>query len=334
MIADIFSGEPQRPVIVAEIGANHLQDLERAKSLVRLAGTSGADAVKFQCFRPDTMTVNVDNEYTRITDGPWAGQTLWQLYEKTYMPWEWHKPLAEIALDMGMEWFSTAYDIEGADYLMAHDPKPAAIKISSFEANDYGLIAYVAKNSDLPLIVSTGLIGDDDLYDYPDHRDMMLMHCVSKYPAIPRDMHLSRIDCLNQLRVFGHIGLSCHSRDDRVSIMATALGVEMIEVHFTDDRGRKTDDSAFSYEPHELLELRNTTEVAWEAMGWEEGFVPSQENSRWARSIFAVKDIECGDEFAVDNIRSLRGAGGKSPTNLPYLIGQRAERSYKKGEPV
>ena len=153
-------GGNSSPYVIAELSANHNGKLDTALRIIKEAKNSGADAVKLQTYRPDTITLDCDNEDFRITDGLWKGRTLYDLYGEAHMPWKWHAPLFEHAQKLGITIFSSPFDESAIDLLERLDAP--AYKIASFEAVDTSLIKYAAATGK-PLIISTGMADADEI---------------------------------------------------------------------------------------------------------------------------------------------------------------------------
>lgn len=325
--------------LVAEVSANHGQCLKRAVKMIKVAKESGADAVKFQAGRPDTLTINVDNKYFRIKHPQWGGQTLYELYEKTYTPWEWFKELKQIADDLGIMFFATAFDKTSVDFL--EQLNVPVHKIASFELVDLPLIEYAAKTQK-PLILSTGMADICEIQEAVNTarqagaKEIILLKCVSSYPASPEDMNLKTIPHMKEF--FNcPVGLSDHSLGIGVSLCAVALGAAAIEKHFTLSRKTKTLDSFFSIEPPELKSLVESIRVVEKAIGNVHYGTTDQEKKNkemFGRSLFVVEDIKAGEVFTEDNIRSIRPGHGLSPKYLKDILGKTARKDIKKGRPL
>ena len=324
--------------IVAEISANHGQSLDRAIAMIKEAKRCGVDAVKFQAYTPDTITIDVDNKYFRIKHAKWSGQTLYQLYKKAYTPWGWFKKLKKAADDAGLVFFATAFDKTSVDFL--EDLGVPLHKIASFELVDLPLIEYVAKTKK-PMMISTGMATIPEIKSAVNTakrhgtKDITLLKCVSSYPADPEDMNLSTIRDMKK-RFNCRVGLSDHTLGIATVIAAASLGAEVIEKHFTLSRRVKTPDSFFSIEPKELRELVNAVRIAEKAVGnIHYGLTRDEKESRiFRRSLFVVKDTKKGDIFTSENIRSIRPANGMEPRYLKTVLGKTAKRDIKKGTPV
>jgi len=324
--------------IIAEISANHGGSLKRAVSLIKEAKKSGADAVKFQTYTPDTLTINAHNKYFRIKHPEWGGQTLYKLYKSAYTPWNWFKRLKRIADDEGIMLFSTAFDRKAVDFLQ--DLGVPIHKIASFELGDLPLIEYIAKTKK-PLILSTGISTFSEIKEaVKAARDngakkIILLKCVSSYPAKPTEMNLNTL--AHMKKVFRcPIGLSDHTLDLGTSIAAVSLGAKAIERHFTLSRHVKTPDSFFSLEPGQFRSLVENIRIAEKSLGRiHYGLTPDEKKNRiFKRSLFAVKDIKKGEVFTEKEIRSIRPAYGLKPKYLGYILGKLAKKNIKKGTPL
>ena len=324
--------------IIAEISANHGQDFDRAVRLIREAKECGADAVKFQAYTPDTMTINADNKYFRIKHPQWGGQTLYELYKKAHTPWKWFKKLKKVADDLGILFFATAFDKTSVDFL--EELNVRFHKISSFELVDLPLIEYAAKTKK-PLILSTGMATISEIEEAVDTarnagaKEIVLLKCVSSYPASPEEMNLRTISHMKEL--FGcPVGLSDHTLGIGASVCAVALGADVIEKHFTLSRKVKTPDSFFSIEPEELKQLVESIRIAEQALGRVHyGLTEEERKSKiFRRSLFVVEDIKKGEVFSQENVKSIRPANGLEPKYIGAVLGRRAMVDIKCGTPL
>ncbi len=332
----IGAGHPA--LIVAELSANHGGSLDRALELVRLAHDAGADAIKLQTYRPDTMTIDCTAPWFRVQGGLWHGRTLWDLYTEAHTPWEWHEPLFAEARRCGLLAFSTPFDATSVDFLERFNLP--CYKIASFEVGDLPLLERVAETK-RPVIVSTGMASLDEIEQAVATLrnggcpNVILLSCVSAYPAEPRDFKLRNLPMLAD-RFDVHAGLSDHSSGSLVAVTATALGARVIEKHFCRRRSDGGPDAAFSAEPEEFADLvravRNT-----ESMLQSSGLGPSlaEEGSLvFRRSLFAVRDIAPGELFTSENVRVIRPGFGLPPGDLPRVLGRTAATALQRGTPL
>jgi len=324
--------------IVAEISANHGQDFNRAVSLIKEAKRCGADAVKFQCYTPDTLTINCNNKYFKVKHHKWGGQTLYQLYQKAYTPWNWFKELKKIAEDLGIIFFATSFDKKSVDFLENLDVP--IHKIASFELIDLPLIEYIAKTKK-PLILSTGMATLKEIKEAIDTakkagaKDIILLKCVSSYPAKPEEMNLITIQDMKK-RFKLPVGLSDHTLNITTSIVAISLGAKLIEKHFTLSREINTPDNFFSLEPKEFEELVKNIKIVESLIG-KIHYGPTKGEKielKNRRSLFAIKDIKKGEPFTEENIRSIRPSFGLPPKYLKLILGKKAKKDIKMGTPL
>ena len=331
-------GRGARPYLIAELSANHNGSLERAKKLIDLAHGAGADAVKIQTYRPDTITLNVDTEDFVNRGGLWDGRTLYELYEEAHLPWEWHEPLFRHARELGITIFSSPFDHTAVDLLESLGAP--AYKIASFEAIDLPLIARVAKTGK-PMIISTGMASLEEIAEAvacargAGCRELVLLKCTSSYPATPEFTNVLTIP--NMRSSFGcEIGLSDHTLGVGCAAAAVAHGACVVEKHFTADRSEGGVDSAFSMEPAEFRQLVDECTRAWESLGGiSYGPTPAERGSlKFRRSIYVAEDIRAGEVLTEKNIRCVRPGRGLPPKFYDLLLGRKAARDATKGTPM
>ena len=331
-------GTSSPPYVIAELSANHNGKLETALTIVEEAHKAGAAAVKLQTYKPDTITLNANSDDFMIHGGLWDGQSLYGLYEKAHMPWEWHKPLFEHAHKLGITIFSSPFDTTAVDLL--EDLNAPAYKIASFEAIDLPLIQYVARTGK-PMIISTGMADAEEIQEAIDAarsggcKELAILHCVSGYPAPAEDYNLHTIT--DMMARFGLVtGLSDHTLDNTTAIASVALGASIIEKHFTLNRNGGGPDDSFSLEPADLKALCQGAKTAWQALGQVNYARKSSEqaNVKFRRSLYFVNDLETGDVVTAQDIRSVRPGYGLAPKHLDAVIGKKVTRPIRAATPV
>ncbi len=326
------------PYVIAELSANHNGDYETARKIIEAAVQSGADAVKIQTYRPDTITIDCDREDFRVHGGLWDGSTLYDLYEEAHMPWEWHAPLFEHASKLGITIFSSPFDSTAVDLL--EDLNAPAYKIASFELVDLPLIKYVASTGK-PMILSTGMADEKEIQEAIDVareggcKEIAILHCVSGYPAPAEDYNLRVIP--DMIQRFGLVtGLSDHTLDNTTAIVSIAMGASMLEKHFTLDRNGGGPDDSFSLEPEQLKQLCEQSRVAWESLGRVnyERKKSEQENAKFRRSLYVVKDIKAGEIITKENVKSIRPGFGLAPKFYEQVMGRTVSCDISFGTPL
>jgi pseudaminic acid synthase len=326
------------PYVIAELSANHNGRLDKALELVRQAKACGADAVKLQTYTPDTITLPSDAPDFCIQGGLWDGKTLYELYREAHTPWDWHKPLFELAAQLDITMFSSPFDRTAVDLLEnLHAP---AYKIASFEAIDLPLIRYAASTGK-PMIISTGMADEQEIHEaIAAARDggcqaLAILHCVSGYPAPAADYNLRTLSDMQQ-RFGVPVGLSDHTLDNTTAIASVALGACIIEKHFTLDRSGGGPDDSFSLEPAELVQLCQGARTAWEALGRVDYGLQSSEraNVKFRRSLYFVKDMAAGEVVSAEAFRSVRPGYGAAPKWSEFVVGKRLKRAVPRHHPL
>ncbi len=329
----------KRVFIVAELSANHRQDINIAKETIYAMKESGADAVKLQTYTPDTITIDCDNEYFRIKQGTlWDGKTLYELYKEAYTPWEWHYELKELAKKLGLVFFSTPFDRTAVDFLEELDVP--CYKIASFEITDIPLIEYAASKG-RPMIISTGIATLTDIEEAVNacrrsgNNDIVLLKCTSAYPAPLEDVNLKTIPNIRETFNCA-VGLSDHTLGISVPVAAVALGARMIEKHFILSKDIDSPDKAFSLVPDEFALMVKSVREVERALGSVSYALTEkmQRGREFSRSLFVVRDIKKGEVFTGENVKSIRPGYGLHPKFLNYIMGKKAAVDLKKGTPL
>jgi len=331
---------PNHPTfIIAEMSGNHQHSFDRALKLIDVAHNAGVDAIKIQTYTADTLTIDCDNKYFQVNvNDAWAGKTLHQLYTEAHTPWEWQAKLKEYAESKGLLLFSTPFDVTAVDFL--EDLNMPLYKISSFETEHIPLLKKVAKTGK-PVIISRGLTPlstvEKAIKILKDNgcQNIVVLHCVSSYPAKLDQMNLSTIPHISKkLGVLG--GLSDHSLGIIAPITATSLGACVIEKHFTFSRAEGGPDAAFSLEPDELKEMVQAIRSAQKAVGTPslEVELGESENLVFRQSVFVVKPVKEGETFSEKNIRIIRPGFGMKPYHFEEIIGKRSLVDLEIGTPL
>lgn len=320
-------GPGHKPYVIAELSANHNGSIDRALETIVMAKAAGADAVKLQTYTQDTMTIDCDKSDFQIEGGLWDGYNLYNLYKWAHTPFEWHEAMFKKAKEIGITIFSTPFDETAVELLEQLDAP--AYKIASFELIDLPLIKRVAMTGK-PMIMSTGMANYEEIQSAVNCArvngcdELVVLHCISGYPAPVDQANLATIptiardfDCI--------VGLSDHTLGTVVSVASVVLGASLIEKHVTLSRLEKGPDSEFSLEPHELKQLCEDTNSAWEAIGVSgyERKPVEEATSQFRRSVYFVQDMKAGEIITEKHIRRIRPGFGLAPKFYDELIGKR-----------
>lgn len=318
--------------IVAELSCNHKGHLNNAIALVDAAADAGADAIKLQTFIPARMAFKGNI----IQDGSWKDFDLYELYERSVTPMEWHKPLFDYAKSKGLVAFSTPFDLQSLKFLESIDCP--IYKISSFEIRDLELIEACAKTGK-PLIISTGMASKREIVEaawtacMADCSDLTFLKCTSAYPTPAEDCNLATMVEIGKLTK-ADIGISDHTQGIAVPVAATVLGASVIEKHLTLSRSDGLD-ADFSLEPHEFKQMVAECRNAAKAIGEVQyGPTPSEMSSyALRRSLFVSKDICAGEILTREHLIAARPNLGESPAKLKQLLGRTMKASVEAGTP-
>ena len=325
-----------RVFIVAELSANHNGSKDVALKTSRAAKRAGADAVKFQTYTADTITLDCQNEDFKIKQGTlWDGRYLYDLYQEAYTPWEWHRELYDVAKAEGLICFSSPFDKSAVDFLESLGNP--IYKIASFEITDVDLIAYAARKGK-PMVISTGIATEEDIRLAVDtcrsagNNDITLLKCTSSYPAPIEEANLCMIaDLANRFKV--KVGLSDHTLGSIAGITAVSLGACMIEKHFILDRSIGGPDAFFSMNELEFSQMVKDIRTVESAIG-QVNYEPTDKmkaGRAFSRSLYVAENMKKGEVITEINVRSVRPGYGLHPKYLPEILGKKVNRDIEKG---
>ena len=329
-----FKGN-SKTFIVAELSANHNQDIKIAIESIKEAKRIGADAVKIQTYTADTMTIDSKKDDFIIKGTVWENRVLYDLYKEAYTPWEWHSKLFEIANDIGIIIFSTPFDKSSVDFLEKLDTP--AYKIASFEITDIPLIKYVASKKK-PVILSTGISNKQDIelalntIRSEGNNKIILLKCTSSYPSPIEESNLKTITSYSE--EFNVIpGLSDHTIGNINPLIAVSLGARFVEKHFILNNNIKGPDSSFSMNSEEFESMISQIRDVEKSLG-EITYIPTEKQihgKSFSRSLYVVKNVKKGDVIMEENVRSIRPGFGLHPKYLPEILGNKFLRDVEKG---
>ncbi len=339
MVIGNFNISKDSPVfIIAELSANHNGSIETAIDTIKAAKRAGADAIKFQTYTADTLTIDSDKVDFVIKGTIWNGQTLHKLYQEAYTPWEWHETLFDVAKEEGLICFSSPFDKTSVDFLeLLNVP---AYKIASFEITDIPLIEYVASKGK-PIIISTGIAEIEDIEQALNackrmgNNDIALLKCTSSYPAPIEEANMIMVkDLAERFNVVS--GLSDHTIGNIVPVVATCFGAKIIEKHFIIDRSIGGPDASFSMNEIEFTEMVHAVRSAEKAIGKIDYTLSEKQalGKDFSRSLYVVKDVKEGDIITKENVRSIRPGFGLHPKYLESIVGKKFIIDVERGERV
>lgn len=329
----------EKVFIIAELSANHGNDINIVKDSIKAAKDAGADAIKIQTYTADTLTIDSDKDYFKLDSGTiWDGRTLYELYSEGTLPWEWHKELMDYANELGLLFFSTPFDYSAVDFLEELDVP--VYKIASFESMDIPLIEYAASKGK-PMIISTGVSTLNDIEEAVaacrrvGNDDIVLLKTTSSYPAKVEDANLNTIPNIKE--TFNvEAGLSDHTMGITVPVVSVALGARVIEKHFILDKSIGGPDASFSLTPEEFAQMVKSVREAEQSLGsvdysMSEG---KKTNRKIGRSLFIVEDVKAGEPLNEKNVRSIRPGYGLEPKYYNEVLGKIANQDLERGTPL
>ena len=322
--------------IIAELSANHNGSLETAIETIRAAKLAGANAIKFQTYTADTITIDSKKEDFLIKGTIWEGRNLHDLYSEAYTPWEWHEQLFAVAKEEGLECFSSPFDPTSVELL--EKLNVPAYKIASFEITDIPLIELVASKGK-PIIISTGIAELEDIElaieacERMGNENIAILKCTSSYPAPIEEANMIMVkDFAERFNMI--VGLSDHTIGSTAPVVATCFGAKIIEKHFILDRSIGGPDSSFSMNEAEFTEMVKAVREAEKAIGKVDyNLTDKQKKGKdFSRSLYIVENIAEGEVLTEKNIRSIRPGFGLHPKFFKEVLGKKVKRNIEKGE--
>ncbi|WP_243452235.1 pseudaminic acid synthase [Desulfovibrio subterraneus] len=329
-------GSGHKAYIIAEMSANHNGNFDYAVNMIKEMSMCGADAVKIQTFTADSITIDCDSSLFKPRHSQWAGLNLFKLYEKAAMPFEWQPKLKKLADELSVDFISTPVDSATAVFL---DDLVCAYKVASFELVDIPFLKSLGAMGK-PVILSTGMATLAEIEEAVEAvrsggTEVVLLKCTSAYPAVPEEANLRTIPHLSQA-FHCPVGLSDHTKGITVPVAAVALGASVIEKHFMlpDVEGLDKD---FSLTPQEFKDMVDSVRNAEAALGAVH-YGPTERElaggHKSRRSLFVVKDMEKGEVFSDQNVRSIRPGAGMKPKYFEKVLGKVATRDVERGTPL
>jgi len=330
----------QPPVVIAEIGANHDGDPDKAKSMLDAIAKTGAQLVKFQLYSADDLVADKNLEVTWGPSGNKRTESVGAMFSRIALPAEAFKSLFQYARNLGLIPFATPFSEEGVNLLM--DLNNPIFKIASSDVSHVHLLRHIAKTGK-PVILSLGKSTlaevDQAVSCLKDSscKYLALLHCVASYPSPMNEMNLRTITLLKQIYSHCVVGFSDHSLGISAPLAAVALGAKIIEKHVTLDKNADGPDHWFSINMHQLKELVDGVRDVHAALGESSKRVLSCEQTGRkvaTRSLFACRDLSAGHKISAEDIKIVRPGTGLRPDMLNAVEGMLLARSVKRNEPL
>jgi len=313
------------PYIVAEISCNHSGSLDKAFALIDEARFAGADAVKFQAFRPEDITIDSDNMEFICQTPPWQNMKLFDIYREAYTPREWFPDIFDYARNAGVEVFASVFSIENIEFLESLDC--SMYKISAMEAN-WDELTEAAIATGKPVLISTNQKYPVDVSDkVRRNSNVKLLHCPAGYHL--QDMDLTRFDEADGFS--DHTGRAVSAACVQAYMACMWNRPMIVESHLTlyKDEGLDAD---FSLDPEEFRLMAHLVDEAWECFRSKE--IQEYDQRLLHRSIFVVEDVKAGEVFTEANIRVIRPSDGLEPKLYQGLLGKTATMDIPRGTPL
>lgn len=335
----IISTKNKRIIVIAEMSGNHQRKFISAKKFIDNAIKYGADVIKFQVYKPETITLNSKKKDFLINaSGPWKKyDNLYNLYENAYTPWEWISELAKFLNKKQFPWFASPFDSSSVEFLQKLNCQ--AYKLASPEITDIPLVEKILSTKK-PIIISTGLatLKDIDLVVKTIKKKKIkyaILKCVTSYPSPKQDLNLSSIQFIKN-RYKCSVGFSDHSIGDLASKVAVSQGAMIIEKHFKIDSDKTSIDSHFSMKLSSLTKFKKDLKDVKIMLGKNVlKLSPSaKKNINSKRSIYVYKKISKGEKFNTENIRSIRPGFSLHPKYLKNFIGNVSLKNLEPGDRV
>lgn len=335
-VGDKLIGNNEPVFIVAEIGANHNNDLTLIKKTIDAAVACGVDAVKFQTYTAEELLSDYERFITYGVSGKEVTEPIGDMFNKLSLQREWHHEIFEYSRKLGLVPFSTPFSIDGVDFL--DQLEVPCFKIAASDVNYLPMLQHVGQTKK-PVMLSLGkcTIGEADeaicTLENNGTKDMVIMHCVAQYPSPMEDMNLKTIQTLKLQYPDKIIGFSDHTTGATAAIGAVVLGAKVIEKHFTLDKNLEGPDHWFSMDPTDMKfmvdEIRNI-EIALGSSRKQIAKSEIGERKTSIRSIVLNTDIEVGQSIQESDVKFTRPGWGIEPRDLNKILGLKVNQKLKK----
>ena len=322
-------------IIIAEAGGNHNGSLKKAYKLVDIAKKAGADYVKFQTFKAETL-VSKNAPKAKYQKKNVKKISHYELIKKLEMSYDMHIKIIKYCKQKRIKLLSSPFCIDSFDLLRKFNLD--FIKIPSGEITNLPLLRHIRKfNNDI--ILSTGMSNLNEIKNAVQilknkNRKIILLHCNTEYPTPIFDINLNAMQALKK-KFKLEVGYSDHSLGTQVPVIAASLGAKVIEKHFTISKKMVGPDHVASLNPKELISMVKAIRTTEIILGKSEKFVSNSEKKNLLiarKSLFAACDIKKGEKFSLNNLVCLRPGSGISPINIDQVCKRKAKKNILKGQ--
>ena len=339
-IKNKFISERDKPFIIAEISANHKNSLKKTFKLMEEAKKIGVDAVKFQTFDLNEMTLNLNKKEFSIKNKfktkSWNNRSLYSIYKEAQLPFLWHKKIFDKAKKLGLIYFSSVFDEKSLKFL--EKLKVPMYKVASLESLHFPLLKKICETKK-PIIISTGTLSLKEIENLikflrkNNCKKFVILHCVTQYPADYKNINLKTIEFLRK-KFKCLVGYSDHSKGIGVALSSINYGACVLEKHFMLNSKEKTLDSNFSSDVIEMKNLVFELNNSWLARGRPKTHISEEEKvyKNYRRSIYVSKNIKKNQKFSSENIKVIRPGYGLEPKFYDKVIGKNSKRDLRVGE--
>lgn len=323
--------------IFAEMSGNHQSSYKNGLKFIRSCIRQKVDAVKFQVYTPETITIkSLKKDFLLKKNNEWGNfKTLYDLYKQAHTPWNWVKKYSQLLNKKKIPWFASAFDETAIDFLEQINCQ--AYKIASPEITDINLIEKISKLNK-PIFLSTGLASVNDLdlavkIIKKQHLQFSILKCSSSYPAPEEDLNLKSLEFIKK-RYRCSVGFSDHTLKFDAAKVAVAFGATIFEKHFKEDKDNFSIDRKFSTKISKYNEYKDGILNSKKSLGSAKLFISksSKQNFNGRRSLYVVQKIKKGEKFTLSNIKSIRPAFGLHPKYLKKIIGKFSTKNLYPGD--
>ena len=337
---EISNKKSKKTYLIAEVSGNHQNNFKKLKKLVKSLIKEKADIIKFQVYKPETITLNSKkNDFLVEKSSPWKkNKYLFNLYKKAHTPWDWIEKLVKFLNSTNYPWFASIFDESSLNFM--EELKCKAYKIASPEITDVNLIEKIARTKK-PIVLSTGVANLSDInlaikIIKKHHNKIIILKCVSEYPAKYENLNLQDILFFKK-KYNVAVGFSDHSLGSQAAIVASYLGATVFEKHFKLNDDKNSIDQHFSMKISELREYKNSINIGkkihktYSFSGLKKILKKKKISNR---SLYISKKIKKGDILKKEFVKSVRPGHSLHPKYLDKIINRKVKKNLTIGSRI